>query len=361
MLLAVIFLVRILAVSDPHVPKKAFSAALEKLNQDYKVRLIELDYERRSVHPSSSERSISEYWGSPSQLVEEIGDAEILIVHRAPVTAEVMDAGSNLRLIGCARGGPANVDIKEATRREILVIRAPGRNADAVADYTIGLILAEARTIARAHMRFVTEGTWRFSDEGRLVFRRGIELPGKTLGLIGFGNIGTRVAKRAKGFGMRVLVYDPYVSREVEEEFGVELADLDTVMSESDFVSIHARATKENVNLVGKEEIRLMKETSILINTARASLVDYEALYEALRDRRILGAALDVYPKEPVDPDSPLLKLDNVTLTPHLAGTTQEVPLRGVRIVVEDAWRYLHGELAKHILNPEVLPDSHSP
>mgnify|MGYP001028472798 CR=1 FL=1 len=348
-------MVEILAVSDTHVPRDAFSAALVRLSREHRVRLIELDYGRRSTQPSASERSISEYWGSPDQLAAEIGGAEVLVVHRAPVTVEVMESGSRLRLIGCARGGPVNVDVTAATRRGIPVIRAPGRNADAVADFTIALILAEARNIARAHMRLVAEGTWRLDKQGRLVFRRGIELPGKTLGLIGFGNIGSRVAIRAKGFGMRVIAYDPYVSKDVEGKFGVELVDLSTVMSESDFVSVHARATEENVNLVGKDQIGLMKETSILINTARASLVDYKALYEALRDRRILGAALDVYPEEPVDPTSPLLRLENVTLTPHLAGTTQEVPLRGVKIVVEDIERYLRGEPAEHILNPEVL------
>ena len=353
-------MVEILAVSDPHVPRDAFSAALEGLSQKHRVRLIELEYERKSTQPSASERSISEYYGSPDQLVEEIGGAEILIVHRAPVTVEVMESGSNLRLIGCARGGPVNVDVVAATGRGIPVINAPGRNADAVADFTIGLILAEARNIARAHMRLISEGTWRLDKQGRLVFRRGVELPGKTLGLIGFGNIGTRVASRAKGFGMRVIVYDPYVQKDIEEKFGVELVDLNTVMSESDFVSVHARATEKNVNLIGKDQIGLMKETSILINTARASLIDYESLCEALRYHRILGAALDVYPEEPVDPASPLLKLENVTLTPHLAGTTREVPLRGVRIVVEDVERHLRGEPTECVLNPEVLYPSPS-
>jgi len=353
-------LVEILAVSDSHVPRDAFSAALKRLSQKHNVRLIELEYERKSTQPSASERSISEYYGSPDQLVEEIGGAEILIVHRAPVTLEVMESGSKLRLIGCARGGPVNVDVAAATRRRIPVIRAPGRNADAVADFAIGLILAEARNIARAHMRLVGEGTWRLDKQGKLVFRRGVELPGKTLGLIGFGNIGSRVASRAKGFDMRVIVYDPYVQKDIEEKFGVELVDLNAVMSESDFVSVHARATENNVNLIGKEQIGLMKKTSFLINTARASLIDYESLYDALRDHRIMGAALDVYPEEPVDPASPLLKLDNVTLTPHLAGTTQEVPLRGVKIVVEDIERYLRGEPAECVLNSEVLNSSSS-
>jgi phosphoglycerate dehydrogenase-like enzyme len=351
-------MVKILAVSDPHVPKDAFSLALNRLGQEHEVRLIELDYERRSTRPSCSEGSISEYWGSPSQLIEEIDDYEILVVHRAPVTSEVIRSGRALRLIGCARGGPVNVDVAAATEQGIPLVRAPGRNADAVADFTIGLLLAEARSIARAHTRFVNEGVWRFDEEGKLVFRRGIELLGKTLGLIGFGKIGTRVAARAKGFGMRILVYDPYVSREVEEEFGVELVDLDNVMSESDFVSVHARATKGNVGLIGEEQIRLMKKNSILINTARASLVDYSALYESLRDRRILGAALDVYPEEPVDPASPLFRLDNVTLTPHLAGTTREVPLRGVMIVLEDILRYLRGKPLMYVQNPEVLSGS---
>ena len=349
---------KILAVSDPHVPRSAFFTALESLNRENDVRIIDLDYERRSIRPSPSERSISEYWGSPSQLVEEIGDAEILIVHRAPVTKEVVESGNRLHLIGCARGGPVNVDVDAATKRGVLVLNAPGRNADAVADFTIGMILAEARSIARSHMGFVSKGTWRFDEKGRLAFRRGIELPGKTLGLIGFGNIGTRVATRAKGFGMRVIVHDPYVSKAVEKEYGIDLVDLDTVMSESDFVSIHARATDENRGLVGEGQIRLMKKTSIMINTARASLLDYQALYEALKDHRILGAALDVYPEEPVDATSSLLKLDNVTLTPHLAGTTEEVPVRGVTIVVEDVERHLRGEATRNVLNSELLSGS---
>lgn len=294
---------------------------------------------------------VSESWGHPKQIVDNINGAEILIVHVAPVTKEVIDAGASLKLIGCCRTGPVNIDVAYATKKNVPVIYAPGRNAQGVADLTIGLIIAEARGIARAHA-LMKSGVWSVPEVG-------VELWGKTLGIIGLGNVGSRVAFRAKnGFNMNVLAYDPYVPKERAEEFGVKLVDLETLLRESDFVTIHSRAPPDAKPQIAAEHIALMKPTAYLINTARGNILDEQALYEALKNDKIAGAALDVYAKEPIEPDNPLLKLDNITLTSHIGGLTREVPLRAAEIMAEDIARFTKGEKPKNVKNPEVFRKS---
>lgn len=291
---------------------------------------------------------VSEAWGDPQQLVDNIRGTDVLIVHMAPVTREVIDAGTDLKLIGCCRGSPVNVDVPYATVKKIPVVYAPGRNAHAVADLTIGLMIAEARGIAKAHA-LIKSGIWSPPSPG-------IELWGKTLGIIGLGNVGSLVAFRARnGFNMRVLAYDPYVPREKAEKLGVELVDLETLLQESDFVTIHSRAPSGSKPQITSEHIALMKPTAYLINTSRGYILDEKALYEALKEEKIAGAALDVYEKEPIEPDNPLLKLDNITLTSHIGGITREIPLRTAEIIAEDIARFIRGEKPVNVQNPEVF------
>lgn len=291
---------------------------------------------------------VREAWGDPQQLIDNLHDADAMIVHMAPVTREVIDAGTNLKLIGCCRGDPVNVDIKYATKKKIPVIYSPGRNAQAVADLTIGLMIAEARGIARAHA-LLKSGVWSVQPPG-------VELWGKTLGIIGLGNVGACVAHRAKnGFNMNVLAYDPYVPKERAEKLGVKLVDLKTLMQESDFVTIHSRGAPDEKPQITAEHLALMKPTAYLINTSRGYLIDEQALYEALKDGKIAGAALDVYAKEPIDSNNPLLKLENVTLTPHIGGISRDTPLRAAEIIGEDIARFVKGEKPKNVRNPEVL------
>jgi D-3-phosphoglycerate dehydrogenase len=291
---------------------------------------------------------VAECWGDPKQLIEGIGGAEILIVHVAPVTAEVMDAGKSLKLIGCCRTGPTNVDVAYATKKRIPVLYTPGRNAQGVADLTIGLIIAEARGIARANAE-MKAGVYGVPEIG-------VELWGKTLGIVGLGKAGLAVAYRAKnGFSMKVLAYDPYVAKDAVKELGAEMVDLEVLLHESDFVSIHSRASADGQPQITAKHIALMKPTAYLINTARGSILDEQALVEALKNGRIAGAALDVYAKEPVEADNPLLNLDNVTLTPHIGGTTREVPLRAAEIIADDIARFLKHQRPRNVLNPEVL------
>jgi D-3-phosphoglycerate dehydrogenase len=295
------------------------------------------------------DKGIKEAYGDEELIINAVKDVEILIVHNAPVTSDVIAAGEKLKVIGVTRGGPVNVDLEAATKRKIPVINAVGRNSDNVADYTVGLIIALVRNIVKGHVSLIN-GMWDWKL--REYENAGFELHGKTLGIIGFGQIGKRVALRMrKGFDMNILVYDPYVDENEIELFGGKKVDLETLLRNSDIITIHARLTPETTGLIGEKEIALMKKPVYLINTARSAIVDQKALYKALKERKITGAALDVFDEEPLSPDSPLLKLDNVIVTPHIAWISKEMPVRATKKVVEDIIRFLKGEKPKYLYN----------
>jgi D-3-phosphoglycerate dehydrogenase len=276
---------------------------------------------------------------------------EMLLVLYAPVSADAMDAMPSLRLVGAARAGQENVDVAAATERGIIVHNIMGRNSQAVSDFAIGLLFAEARNIARAH-HGIKQGTWR----KKFVNSEFIpEIMGKTLGLVGFGYIGRLVAQKLVGFKLKVLVHDPFVSEESLREFGAVKVSKEELFKQADFVSVHARLTDSTKGLIGKDVLSLMKPTAILINTARAGLIDEDALFEVLKNRQIGGAALDVHSSEPLGETSRWLELDNVTLTTHIAGTTAEALSNSPYLLVRDINKLLAGESPQFILNPRVL------
>lgn len=257
----------------------------------------------------------------PPQCVFELcADADVIVTQFCTVTRELVDACPKLKAIGVLRGGIENVCSEYAREKGIEVFNAPGRNAEAVSDFTVGMIICEARNIARGHHGILT-GRWirDYSNSGMIP-----DLPGRTVGLIGCGAIGMKVAKKLSGFDMTLLGYDPFASAERCKEAGIEPVELDELMARADFVSLHARLTAENRHLIDARRLALMKPTAYLINTSRAGLIDEAALVEALRAKKIAGAALDVYEHEPPQPDDPLLALDNVTLTPHMAGGSND-------------------------------------
>ena len=284
----------------------------------------------------------------PPQLAQEILDADILVVGFSPVPERIINNAKRLRLIGCTRTAYKNIDVKAASAKEITVINAPGRTANAVADLTIGLLIAESRNIARGHAALKL-GIWTKSFPNA-DFQ--VNLPGKVLGIIGFGNIGRKVHQRAKGFEMKTLIYDPFISKEEITKTGGEPTDLKALLQESDFVTIHVPLNEKTKRLIGENEIKLMKPTAYLINTSRGEIIDEQALIRALEERRIMGAALDVFEKEPLPADHPLLKLDNITLTPHIGGFTTDSRGEGVRIIVDEVERFLKGETLRLTVNP---------
>lgn len=278
-------------------------------------------------------------------------DCHVLAGLFVPISSKVMDAMPGLRIVGLSRAGLENINLQKATERGILVFNIMGRNAHAVSDFAVGLMLAECRNIARAH-HAIKNGTWRksFANSDNVP-----ELNGKTVGLVGFGFVGSLVAKKLSGFDADVIVYDPWAEPARIQAAGARRVELEELFRTSDFVSLHARLTDDNKKMVNAKLLGLMKPTAYLINTGRAGLVDQDALAEALRGGKIQGAALDVFTTEPLPSDSPFLELDNVTLTTHIAGTTSDALTNSPFMLMEDIARFLKGEKAHFIVNREVL------
>jgi len=305
------------------------------------------------------------------ELVALIPDVALLVVEVEQVTEKVIAAAQRLEIIATCRDQPVNVDVTAATARGIPVLSTPARNADAVADFALGLILAAGRNICRAD-RHLREHGWYVGDEIPYFHFRGPELAGKTVGLVGCGNIGRRLARRAQGLGMNVLAYDPYLAQDDvptpfhhmndvtalafdQRRVRTRLTTLDEVLAQADFLSLHVPLNDETRGMIGAVELARMKPSAYLINSARAAVVDEIALYHALRERRIAGAALDVFWQEPLPADSPWLKLDNVILTPHLAGAADDVKVHHSAMVIEDVRTLLNGGCPARLVNPEVL------
>ena len=280
--------------------------------------------------------------------------ADVLIVEADLVHAEVLES-CPLRMIGCCRGDPVNIDLELATRKGIPVFHTPGRNADAVADLTLAFMLMLARHLPQVAETFQGGGP-AFERTGDFLemYNRftGVELGGQTVGLVALGAVGREVAARLRAFKARVLAYDPYVRQPPE---GVELTGLEELLRASDFVSLHAPVTAETQNLVSRERLALMKPSAYFINTARAALTDEDALYEMLVAGRLAGAALDVLHNEPLQGDNRFLSLPNVIVTPHLGGATHDVVRHQSDIVVDAIESYLRGERPRWMANPEVL------
>jgi len=297
-----------------------------------------------------------------AELNEMVKDKDILIVETCEVHNEVIEANKNLKIIGCCRGlrgDDPTIDIPACNNRNIPVLFAPGRNFNSVAEMTILLTLAVIRKVHPA-TDWLYSGKWQNWLDFYTTFRT-CELGGRTVGLVGFGNIGKRVSSLFQAFGAKVIAYDPYVNDlTVYKKYDVEKVDLETLLKTSDIVSLHMNVTSETKSMIGEEELSLMKPTAYLINSARAACVDHDALYRFLSEKKIAGAAIDVFHKEPVNVDNePLLSLDNVFATPHLGGTTYEVIENHSRIVVEDLEKLLKGEKPTFILNPDVLQSFH--
>lgn len=291
---------------------------------------------------------------TPEEMLEIIPAYDALITRsETKVTAEVLARGTRLKVVGRAGVGVDNIDVNAATERGVVVVNVPGANTYSTAEHAFGLLIAVARNIPQAHHALAREGRW---DRKTYV---GTELHGKTLGIIGLGRIGSEVAVRAKAFGMRVLAYDPYVPSSRAEHLGVTMVPtIRELLPEVDFLTIHAAKTPESARLIGAAELALMKPTARIVNCARGGMVDEEALYTALKEGRLAGAALDVFAAEPCT-DSPLFSLPNVVVTPHLSASTAEAQDANGRYIAQYVLRVLRGELVPEAVNlPQVPRDA---
>jgi D-3-phosphoglycerate dehydrogenase len=341
--------VRILAVGDPFMPVSAFTRALAALGDAVTVTELQIDDAVAAPPRTPSEQLIREYAGNPADVAAALAGHEVLVVHGAPITAEILDAAP-IRLVCCARGGPVNVDVSAATARGIPVTNSPGKNAQAVAELTLTFALMLIRGVPGS-ARFLLDGG-RHADSpfegGRFI---GSEAASMTLGLVGLGHVGRDVAARARALGFTVLAHDPAPPGVVPA--GVILVSFDELLARSDIISVHARANADNRHLFGEAAFARMPRGSFFINTARESLVDEEALQDALTGGVLAGAALDVAERPPGGKRHPLLELPNVIITPHIAGATRETLRRGAEMVVASVKRLLAGEEPVYLLNPE--------
>jgi len=282
---------------------------------------------------------------SPEELLAAVDGAAALIIRSATqVTADVLAAGRALVVVGRAGIGLDNVDVEEATRRGVMVVNAPQSNVLSAAEHTIALLLAQARNVAQADAD-LKAGRWNRSRW------EGVELHGKTVGIIGLGRVGVLVAQRLLAFGMQLLAYDPFVSPERARQLGVRVvADLEELVRQSDFLTIHLPKTPETMGLVGADLLAHAKPTLRVVNTARGGIVDEAALATAVRDRRIAGAAIDVFEQEPTT-ESPLFGLDAVVVTPHLGASTAEAQDKAGQTIAEQVVLALRSEFVPYAVN----------
>jgi D-3-phosphoglycerate dehydrogenase len=286
---------------------------------------------------------------SEENLSQQVKDCDGILYMQTmsyPITRKIIESGKKLKFIQSAGVGYELIDITAATDNKVVVMNIPAATTVSVAEHTAALILACAKNLIQIHQSTVT-GQWRIGVLG-------IELRNKNLGIIGFGRIGQEVAKIMKGFEMNLLVYDPFVQEKDIKKLGGKKVTLDTLLKESDVVTIHAPLMKETHELINEENLNLMKSTAILVNTARGELLDEEALYNALHNEKIRCAGLDVFREEPVNEKNPLLPLENIVLSPHMAVQTSDGVLTLMRQNGEQVEKALYG-IYENVVNPEVL------
>jgi len=307
------------------------------------------------------------------ELIAALKDIDVILIEFDPLTRKVLDASPSLKVIASVRGGAhANVDVACATEKKIPILYCPGRNGDTVADFTLGLMIALARGIAAGHHQIMNnvitdtkthdqngfcaiDVNWVGQTPEKFAYLqfKGPTLAGKRLGLVGLGAIGREVAKRAVAFDMEIIAYDPFVKPELVPSF-VRMSDLDGLLNNCDFISIHLPVTKDTRGLLSASKLKLMKPNAYFINTARAAVLDYDQLITMLQNNQIAGAALDVYPSEPLPPDHPLLKLNNVVLTPHIGGCSLDPYVRSYQMLVEDLENVFSGKKPVRLYNPSI-------
>lgn len=338
---------KILTITDLFINKEVVEVALrERLGHIDNLIIDNFSVDFPITPLQYGDGEVTEYVGNEEDIIDRIADVDHLVVHTSPITKRVIEHGKNLKSISVTRGGAVNVNVDAASSLHIPVFNTPGRNSTAAAEFTIGMFIAETRNIARSH-ETTRQGKW--VDDYYIYEKSEFELSSKVIGLMGYGNIGAKVCQYLSGFGCRVLVYDPYIDK--MDSSNAELVDFDTLLSESDIISLHMRVTPETSGMIDMSVFRRMKKSAIFVNTARGPLVNYRDLYTALEQGMIARAALDTFETEPIEPDNPILKLENVTLTNHIAGSSRNAAKISAGIMADDLIAFIEGREVKNLIN----------
>jgi glyoxylate reductase len=294
-----------------------------------------------------------EYAPPPKKvIIDKVKDVDALVsLLSDKIDAEVFNVAPKLKIVAQLAVGFDNIDVQEATKRGIYVTNTPEVLTDTTADFAWALLMAVARRVAEAD-RYVRNGQWKVGWHPSML--QGRDIYGATIGVVGAGRIGYAVANRATGFSMKILFYD-VIPRPEMEKLGAKSVDLDTLLKESDFVSIHVPLMKQTHHLINAEKLKLMKKTAYLVNNARGPVLDEKALYQALKEGRIAGAGLDVFEQEPTPADNPLLRLDNVVVAPHISSASYETRSKMSEMVAENLVAFFEGKKPPNLINPDVM------
>ncbi|MFM9372961.1 2-hydroxyacid dehydrogenase [Streptomyces sp. Da 82-17] len=340
----------VLAAGNHFIHPKLFADAVREAAGDAPLTVRELRFPWPHT-PFGPVGEVVEASGSEDEMIDALRGVEVCVTEHGPLTERILAHSPDLKLFCTSRGGPVNVNLEAATAHGVTVCYAPGRNATATAEHTLTLLLAAARGVGDTHTD-LRKGVWRgdYYDYDNC----GIEIEGTTVGLVGYGAIGSRVARTLAAMGAHVLVHDPYVAPDALTGIARQVT-LDELLSRSRIVSLHARVTEETKGMIGRDQIAAMPRGSVLVNCARGALLDYDAACDALESGQLAGAGFDVFPEEPLPAGSRLLTAPGVVLTPHIAGGSQQVAHKAARLAAAEVGRYLRGERPAHCANPGVL------
>ncbi len=339
---------KVLIGGDKFVKPVDMKARLDKAVPGCEVTSIETNW---PVTPFTTVGNVRETTGTEEEVIEAGQGAPIWFIHTQPVTAKVIDACPDLKMIAVSRGGPTNVDVEYATKKGILVTNAPGRNAVCTAEHSLGMILSAVRQLV-PRSNELHEGKW--SSEHYVYENTAPEVKGSNVAVIGYGRIGTRVARALQALDANVMVYDPYIPRDSVAPGMEYYDDLMEMLSKANIVTLHARENKDNYHMIGAEQLAVLPDKAIVVNCARQSLLDYDALCDALESGKLWGAGCDVMEPEPPIKGSRLLKAPNLDLTPHLAGASKQSAELCAQLCADDIARAVAGEKPVNIMNPEV-------
>ena len=343
---------KIVGIGDSLIPKEYIEKGFKNFKEkDFNLETVQWNLKDHVELQNINllvETNGSEAYEIPEYILEAVKDADIIITQFCPINKRLIDNCKNLKIVGVLRAGYENINVEYCNEKDVIVYNTPGRNANAVADFTVGLLLSECRNIAKSH-RNLKKGEWvrDYANADSVP-----DLSGKTAGIVGFGEIGRKVAKRLEGFDMNIVAYDPFVK---EDTVNVKLVSLEELMSTSDFVCLHTRLTKDTERMINEKLLSLMKPTAYLINSARSGLIDEKALYESLKSKKIIGAAIDVFDEEPPGKDYPLVTLENITITPHLAGGTVDAFTNSPKLLAEEMIEILDGKISRFVINKKTF------
>ncbi|MBK3579980.1 2-hydroxyacid dehydrogenase [Streptomyces sp. MBT65] len=340
---------RVVAAGDHFVlPSLITSAIAEELREHpFAVSELKLGW---PLEPFGAVAEVEEASDAEDEVIDALRStgAPVLVTQMGPVTERVLDACPELRLVVVCRGGPVNVNLDAAKTHDVRVCFAPGRNAAATAEFTVGMMLAALRRIPQAHELLAGQGSWEAGAAYYTYERSGLELEDLPVGLVGYGAVGSRVARVLCAFGARVMVYDPYVHGEIH---GLRVTALDELLRRSQVITLHARLTSETRGLIGARELALLRPGAVVVNVARGPLLDEDALCEALESGQVSAAALDTYAHEPLPAGSRLFGFnDRLVLTPHLGGASRAVAEKAARIAASEVGHWARGEPLAHQL-----------